>query len=119
ILIGTERGLYVIPYPYHSHIVLFPENYFFSLLKDRNGKIWFSHNNHSLTFVRTCEGYRNGKLLTEKILYTSQSAKVSQFAGNTSNGFWIAEGNNILTNVNLNNEVAHYTIKENFNTEVK
>jgi signal transduction histidine kinase/ligand-binding sensor domain-containing protein len=119
IWLGTERGLYILSYPYRSHKLLYPNNYFLSLLKGDKGKIWLSRLSQKGTVISNCDGYKNGNLLNEKNLYISPGSKPSQFAGKVSTGFWVAEGDNMLTNVNAKGEVAHYTVREKFNTEIK
>lgn len=117
IWIGTERGLYFLPFPYQTHSIIYPENFFLSLSKDKTGSIWFNRNDGKKTIIGHFNSYQNGKL-QETISYTSAKAKFSRFSGNATNGFWLAEGSNMLTNI-TSTAIEHYQLAEGLNAELR
>lgn len=119
IWLGTEQGLYVLPFPYKKAMHFYPDNFFLSVTKDARGKIWFSRNDQKNIIVGNCAGYRDSNLSDEKIFYTSNLSKPSQFSGNLARGFWLAEGSNVLTNINFEGKIIHYKVSSDFNAEVK
>lgn len=119
IWIGTERGLYFIPFPYKTHRIIYPKDFFFSVSKDQSGTIWFSRHDGKKAIVGKYDGYQNGQLSNEHIFYTSANAKLSLFSGHPANNFWLAEGNNIITTITSTGAIEHYKLADDFNTELK
>lgn len=117
IWIGTERGLYFLPFPYQTHSIIYPENFFLSLSKDKTGCIWFNRNDGKKTIIGHFNSYQNGQL-QETISYTSAKARFSRFSGNATNGFWLAEGSNTLTNI-TSTAIEHYQLAEGLNAELR
>lgn len=102
--LGTENGLFIVPYPYTDEQQYFSTSSIFSIIKDDKEKIWFSRRDGLYTITESSDGWHGGKLLNQTTVINSPALYPVPFSGNMARGFWGVDLRKGLVNISNNNE---------------
>lgn len=118
IWLGTEEGLYIIPYPYNKEVVYFNKNNIYSISKDENKFLWFSRSDGIKTIIEKARGWQHGVFINRQVILNSASAKMVPFFGSMKKGLWFIDLGLGLVNMDGNNKKYTYKIPFDFNTDM-
>lgn len=118
IWLGTENGLYIIPYPYHKEVVYFNKNNIYSISRDDNQFLWFSRSDGNKIIIEKAVGWQNGGFINRQVIHNSASAKMVPFYGSMSKGFWFIDKGLGLVNISGDNNRVTYKIPFDYSTDM-
>ena len=118
IWIGTEQGLFILPYPYRTQLQYHLNENIFSMVKDQEEKIWLGRNNHKQSIIETCDGWQNGTLMNPVIQTVSSSIHMIPFSGYMRKSFWAIHTNYGLVNISKQ-KTTYYKVPLDFNSSIK
>lgn len=98
IWIGTEQGLYILPYPYKTTERFFANENISSLMKDETGAIFFTHNTASETTAESCMVFKKD-FEGRKTLGHLKGIREVKFQIKGTKGIWLTDYYNHLINI--------------------
>ncbi len=117
IWLGTENGLFILPYPYKSENYYFRNQNIFSLIKDESRKIWFSRVTPEKIITQTSDGRQHDKTLNQTTISTSSNLRIVSFSGSTAKGVWGIDITKGLVNI-ANKKSSFYAVPLDFTTDI-
>jgi signal transduction histidine kinase/ligand-binding sensor domain-containing protein len=118
IWVGSENGLFVIPYPYKKTYCYFSGENIFSMSVDSRQRIWFRMTNGITTTSYICEGWNSNGIQQLKQLEKSNSSRLISFAGNMLNGLWGIDYGKGLINIKENGSFTTYQAPIDYTTDL-
>lgn len=105
--IGTERGLFILPFQKQQAIKYFPELNVFQIYKNNEGKLWIASRTSKATQIYKTMGWVNGTFLSLKT-FQLPAVKLIEPEGNLSKGFWYLDESKGLFIVDTNGKSNYY-----------
>jgi signal transduction histidine kinase/ligand-binding sensor domain-containing protein len=115
--IGTEEGLFLLPVPYKSPQVYFPNESIYSLIKDRNDQMWLCRSNGVRTIIERAMNNGSNQLSEVQTVQNSASISPFHFAGNIDAGFWQIDPKKGLFHLGAS-ETNYYKVPLDLTTDI-
>ena len=117
IMLATDNGLYIIPFPYQSEKIIFENDHIFSLVNDARKKTWFNRAGKTGVRVHSCEGWQQDRLINLDTMVSDRRLTATPFSGNMGKGTWCIANDSTLLNVSLTHS-RRYKIPLDFSTDI-
>jgi signal transduction histidine kinase/ligand-binding sensor domain-containing protein len=98
LFIGTQKGLFVVGSKKEVSLLHAGKN-IFSLAKDRDGRIWMAVHQDAQTEIIVFNGWSSKGLINQQKIGEVAGTRITPFAGNLQNGFWMVSMQQGLTHV--------------------
>lgn len=99
IWIASGQGLFILPSPYNKVYKFFDKDNVFSLIKDKDQKLWFTRTNGISSTIQSAAGYINNQITELITLRNINGIKPAGFYGNHQNGLWLIDIHKGLINI--------------------